>query len=171
MAKISNIGAIQTMTIPENWVDYKDNEGPGRRTTRRLAPYDAVQVTFQSIVRGVELSHPAREAFARVLYEEFHPLEGNEIKELREVLEGVANPEAFRIDQAWTAYLNSRRVIAVRGEWIKFKLKEASYFLDVTGKSLYVQQLSFSAPSKEFANVYEDFERESLLSIEWARQD
>lgn len=170
MTKASNIGAIREMTIPENWVDYNDSEAPGRRTLRRLAPYDAVQITFQSIVRGVELSPPAREAFARVLYAEFHELTESEIKDLREVLEGVANPAVFRIDEARTAYLNSRRVIVVTGEWIQHKLKEASYFLDFTGKSMYVQQLSFSAPNKEFSKVHDAFEGESLLSIEWNRE-
>ena len=170
MAKVSNIGAIQSITVPENWVDYQDNELPGRRTVRRLAPYDAAQVTFQSLVRGVELSAPAREAFARTLYAEFHALTEMEIKDLKEVLEGVANPAAFRITDAHTAYLNSRRVIVVFGEWIKYKLKEASYFVDQNGSSMHVQQLSFSAPSNDFSQIYESFEKDSLLTVEWAGQ-
>lgn len=167
MPTITDIGAIATANLPDGWIASPLEELPGRRSVLRVSPYDATQVTFLSTVRGVELSNPAREAFMQTLYSEFHSLTANEIAKLSEVLEGLANPAAFKVSEAHTTYLNSRRIIRVTGTWTKFKLQETACFVDLTGDSYYIHSLALSAPPREFKQYAEICEKEILLSVTW----
>jgi hypothetical protein len=129
-----------------------------------------VDVTFQSSVRGVELSSPGRDAFMRTLYSPFHSLNAAEINDIREVLEGFANPVSFKVEEAHTTYLNSRRIIYISGVWTEYKLKEISCFIDLHGDSNHVQQIGLEAPVKDFKTYGELYTRGSLLSIRWKQE-
>ena len=167
MPILNNIGAIASLNIPEGWVCYPGEELPGERQLQKISPYADAQVVFFSCVRGVELSNPGKEALMRTLYNNFHALNEREIFDLREVLEGMANGTVFAIGAAYTTYLNSRRIIRVTGEWTELKRKEDACFLDLSGNSQNIQQLSLLAPVEDFAKYAALVEREILLLLQW----
>jgi hypothetical protein len=167
MTSMTDTGAIATVNLPTGWVAYAAEELPGRRVVCRASPYDRADVIFQSSVRGVELSAPARDAFMRTLYSPFHELNAAEIFDLKEVLEGFAEPKAFTVESAYTTYLNSRRIIYMSGIWPKHKLKSIASFIDLHGDSNYVQHIGLEAPARDFGNFSDLYTRDVLLSISW----
>jgi hypothetical protein len=101
-----------------------------------------------------------------VLYAEFHDLEQEEITQLTEVLEGLANADVFRVIQAGTGYLNDRRIIRVRGDWLERKQSVMSCFMDSGGQGTHVENLYFSTPLGQLDEMAELADR-IFLSVKW----
>jgi hypothetical protein len=169
MTIINNLGAIDSIFITDDWIVYPSEELPGRRIIDKMSPYDRPDISVVSLVRGVELSTPAREAFMRSIYADFHVLNQAEIVDLKEVLEGLSNSEAFVLDSAQTVYLNSRRVIKVTGEWKKLKVRQLVCLIDMFSDSRHVQQISLEASSSTFKQFIDTYEKQVLLSITWKK--
>jgi hypothetical protein len=105
----------------------------------------------------------------RSIYADFHVLNQAEIVDLKEVLEGLSNSEAFVLESAQTVYLNSRRVIKVTGEWKKLKVRQLVCLIDMFGDSRHVQQISLEASSSKFKQVLDTYEQQVLLSVAWKK--
>ncbi|HEY9786736.1 MAG TPA: hypothetical protein V6D17_15140 [Candidatus Obscuribacterales bacterium] len=168
MVIFKDIGEIEQIEIPSDWVEAPRLETVGGRTLRKFHPLARPDIRLCSYHRSVPISAPAARAFQHTLYSPFHDLSHEELMALEEVFEGLVNANAFEIVNASTGYLNNRRMIKVVGRWLETKQDSVAYFFDVDGKGESIQQLYYAAPADEF-DQHESAVRTILQSIEWKR--
>jgi hypothetical protein len=140
----NDIGAIQFLQIPVNRPD----------------------IRFCSYLRTLPLSHPASSAFQKVIYANFHQVGQVELDALEDLLEGMSDSSAFQILDSSTSYVNSRRVLTIRGRWLKMHEETVICIVDVKGDGLCVQQIYFTAPQSVF-DKYTETANDIFLSIKW----
>lgn len=162
----NDLGAIQSLEIPVNWVEAARKKEVGGRQLRQFHLFKRPDVRFCSYLRNSSLSQPTAIAFEQVMYAEFHKVSQNELDKLDDILEGMSNPNAFQIIDAATDYLNSRRVLTVQGRWLKMFEEMISCFVDVDGDGLHVHQFYFTAPQGEFEK-YAQIAEAIFVSIKW----
>ncbi len=169
-----NLGVVKSFELPDNWEkeiveepDDPDEPPPGGRTTNIFHPAGDRQVLFCHHHRSQQLSRLAAEKFQAILYAPFHDLTEKEIEDLSEVIEGLANKDVFSISQAGTGYLNDRRIIRIKGDWLTTQQSTMSCFADSSGNGRLVQNLYFSAPLGQLEQVT-NLAESIFLSIRWS---
>lgn len=159
------LGVIDSFELPDNWrLDPLLDLGQRKISVFRSEVSD--DVLFCHMYREAPLSRVDSERFQTVLYAPFHELSDDEIADLAPVLEGLANKEVFAIKQADTNYLNARRMIRVRGDWLDRGISVMSMFIDNGGKGERVQNVYFAAPTDHF-HQFEKIADEIFRSIKW----
>jgi hypothetical protein len=166
---VTDLGTIQSLEIPARWVAAPPSEEIGGRQLRKWHLLTRRDIRFCSYLRTVSLSKPGALAFQEVIYSEFHNVSQTELEKLDEILEGMSNTDAFQIIDANTGYLNSRRVLTVRGRWLKTLEETISCFVDVNGDGLHVHQIYFTAPNGEFEK-YSETADQIFISIKWEQK-
>ncbi len=162
-------GAVKSFQLPNGWEALSSkNLGAGRQVDK-YAPVQYPDIRFCSYLRSLPLSKTDAIAFENCLYSEFHRLSPEEISGLTGLFEAMSNDSTFSFEQAYTCYLNSRRVVRVEGTWLKTAEKTLAIFVDLKGNGQLVQQLYFVAKQSEFAQLLETAEN-ILLSISWQLQ-
>ena len=161
-------GAVLSLRLPAGWVAEPPVEVMGGRELVKYSAPARPQVCFCSMTLAFPLSRRGGEAFERCLYSEFHQLTDVEFGSLRELLEGMSNAGGFAVDECYTCYLNSRRVLKVRGRWLKTGETTICCFVDCSGDGRIVQHLFFSGPTVDFEH-WSDTADAIFLSINWRR--
>jgi hypothetical protein len=159
------LGVIERFEIPDDWRADKRLDMGERKVSVFRAPA-ADDILFCHLYRDFELSRSDAEKFQNVLYAPFHELSDTEIQELEAVIEGLSNNDVFKIRLADTAYVNERRVIRIKGDWLEQGLSTMSCFIDNGGKGRRVQNLYFSAPVGQL-DKYASVAERIFLSIKW----
>ncbi|MDZ4837458.1 MAG: hypothetical protein SGJ27_27035 [Candidatus Melainabacteria bacterium] len=159
-------GAVKSFELPDDWIADEPVDLGGRRTVVFRTP-DNPAILFCNHFRDEPLSKSGSSKFQSVLYSQFHDLTESEIEDLDDVIEGLNNKTAFSIRQAGTGYLNDRRIIRVRGDWLESQRSVMSCFIDVDGSGQRVQNLYFGAPIGELERWSELADR-VFLSIKWS---
>ena len=163
---IKDVGAIESLVVPVNWIESAPKKVSGGRQLRQFQLFKRPDIRFCSYLRTLPLSQPAAEAFQQVIYADFHTVSQTELESLESILEGMLNPKAFQIIDANTDYVNSHRVLSVRGRWLKMLEETVSCYLDVHGDGQHVQQIYFTAPQGEFEK-YAQTADDIFVSIKW----
>lgn len=164
--KISQkFGVVESFELPDDWIADAPLHLGDRHTVIFRAPENR-EILFCNHYRDYPLSRAGSTKFQTILYSPFHDLEEHEIEELDEVIEGLSNKDAFSISQAGTGYLNDRRIIRVRGDWLEHRKSVMSCFLDVGGSGQRVQNLYFAAP-KGLLDQWSELADKVFLSIKW----
>ena len=163
---VTDLGTIQSLELPTKWVAAPPPEEVGGRQLHKWHLLTRRDIRFCSYLRNVSLSKPTATVFQEVLYSEFHSVSQTELEKLDEILESMSNTDAFQIIDANTGYLNSRRVLTIKGRWLKTLEETISCFVDVNGDGLHVHQIYFTAPSGEFEK-YSQTADQIFISIKW----
>ena len=162
---INDIGAIQSLEIPVGWVESTPRKVVGGRHLRQFHLFKRPDIRFCSYLRTLPLSHPTSAAFQQIMYADFHQVEQVELDTLDEILEGMSDSNFFQILDASTSYVNSRRVLTVKGRWLKMHEETVICIVDVK-VGLFVQQIYFTAPQFVF-QTYTKTANDMFLSIKW----
>lgn len=159
------LGVVHQFEIPDEWhAEQRLDLGERQISVFRAATNN--DILFCHLYRDVELSRGDAEKFQTALYAPFHELSETEIQDLEPVIEGLSNKDVFEIKLADTAYVNERRVIRIKGNWLAQGLSTMSCFIDNGGKGRKVQNLYFSAPTGQL-ELHEKLADKIFLSIKW----
>ncbi len=163
--RVENIGEIGSIFLPPRWVEMTARSF-GAKLVRKFAPIDFPDVRICSVLCTEDLGPVVSTIFQRVLYSEFHDLDAQNIVQLEDVLESVANNDLFEIEVIRTGLLNQRRILKVCGNWLRTNEKMIGGFFETNGKANHIQQLYFVAPVFHY-HAFEADALESLLSVIW----
>lgn len=158
-------GVVDSFELPDDWIADEPLQLGDRRTVVFRAPENP-DVLFCNHYRDYPLSKSAATKFQTILYSPFHDLDENEVEDLDDVIEGLGNKEVFAISQVGTGYLNDRRIIRVRGDWLESPQSVMSCFMDVGGTGQRVQNLYFATPPG-LLDEWSELADTVFLSVRW----
>lgn len=166
---VSNIGQIEQMLLPENWVKgvvYK--AGIGGDLFQEYHPKSEPDVTMCFYYRGLRTSKVAGEIFHKVLQKSPHKLTEAEFTNLIETMRNK-DPKDFAMCSAYTEDINGRRVLVVEGSFDIGKESQSdnrSIYVDADGSGTAVQEIYFQCPKEKFQGHIDEVNA-SLNSINW----
>jgi hypothetical protein len=116
--------------------------------------------------RGRRESEGVGKNFRNILDRAPHMLMPVEINSLSEVLRGKDDPQQFRMTDARTTDLNSKRVLIVEGRDTKSGDGIYAILVDADGTGRVIQEIYYQAP-KEIYPKYLKEAKSALKSIQW----
>ena len=159
-------GVVESFELPDDWIADEPFQLGDRRTVVFRAPENP-EILFCNHYRDYPLERASAEKFQAILYSPFHDLDEREVEDLEDVIEGLGNREVFSIVQAGTGYLNNRRIIRIRGDWLEEPQSVMSCFMDVGGVGKRVQNLYFSTP-QGLLDDWSELADNIFLSVKWS---
>lgn len=147
---VSNVGAVEKLTLPAGWVTGKEVSGIGGlgRSQQYLAPgCTDVELTFFD--RGRRYNSNAK-AFNDVLTKPAHTLSAEEQKSLGSILGNYEDARAFKIESCKTEDLNGKRVLVIDGVWNVNGHRSHSILVSPDGTGSTVQEVFFKAPPADY---------------------
>jgi hypothetical protein len=159
------LGVVESFELPDDWIADEPFQLGDRRTVVFRAPENP-EILFCNHYRDYPLERTSAEKFQTILYSPFHDLDEREVDDLADVIEGLGNQEVFAIAQAGTGYLNNRRIIRVRGDWLEEPQSVMSCFMDVGGVGQRVQNLYFATPPG-LLDDWSELADSIFLSVKW----
>lgn len=186
---MTNYGPIASMELPPSWKETPARAGDiPRRMLRSFAPPDTDEIELSLFYRGRKVSKKAALKFKSILQQPSHPLEGQEMREISDVLlnmgdnqhedrEMAGRPPACIVKLAETGIVNHKNVLVVQGTFQKpdgEPLNECiDVFIDAQGNGETVFEVFLVVPSRfgvgEFQEKVTQF-RAAVATIKWANQ-
>jgi hypothetical protein len=167
--EISNLGQIETMTLPDGWVGgrpYRFSGGVGTRSFHEVHPPEMPKARLCFYYRGLPVYKEAGDIFRDVLDEAPHELSEAEYASLHEVLSDKARAEDFTVAFARTEELNGKNVLVVLGRYKEIEEDTYSILVDASGDGRVIQEIIYQAPAESFRE-YLSAATDAIKSITW----
>jgi hypothetical protein len=166
---VAGHGQIAKLELPPGWVE-KNVTPPmgssGARGEREFNPPGRDDVKLCLFYRGSPIPGSSAEDFQQIISLTPHVLSDDEIEQLTDVLDNLANAEAFDLRYARTIDFRGRKVLVAEGVWKVLQHEGLHFFVDADGSGKIIQEVYFTAPKTDFDN-YVDTVRAALGSVEW----
>lgn len=163
---VSNVGAVDKLTLPTGWAAGKEINGIGGlgRSQQYLAPGSTdVELTFFD--RGRRYNSNAA-AFNEVLTKPAHALSADEQKSLGSILGNYEDARAFKMESCKTEDLNGKRVLVIQGTWNATAHRSHSVLVSPDGSGSTVQEVFYKAPAADY-NKHLPAIQSALKTIRW----
>lgn len=166
---VAGHGQIAKLELPPNWVEKTVTPPLGSlaaRGEREFNPPGQDDVKLCLFYRGYPIPASSAEDFKQIISLTPHVLSDDEIDQLTDVLDNLANSEAFELRYARTLDFRGRTVLVVEGLWKVLQHEGLHFFVDADGTGRIIQEVYFTAPKADF-DQYVDTVKQALSSVEW----
>lgn len=165
MTRVSDLGQISEMTLPQDWKLGTTDSGSGG-TFREYHPAGRPEVKICFYYRGQRIGEEEGAAFKAVLDKPAHVLSKAEIQSLTEVMRNKHDPKVFHMMGAHTEDLNGKRVLVVEGRFVEKQYDTRSIYVDSDGTGTAVQEIYFQAPKADYMMTVKQAQ-DAFRSIKW----
>lgn len=154
-AKVIAIGQIESMTLPEDWLEsYVDKPEGSPASLRLFHPTGEELAQLGFFYRGRRLAAKDGQAFCDLLRQSPHVLSGSELESIASLLRDKSDPEEFKLLIAKTEDFNGKRILVVEGRFLEISEDNRSIFIDSDGTGTAVQEVYFQAHKLLFGRYY-----------------
>lgn len=163
---IENIGALDSMTLPNGWSQGEEKSqigGLGNSRQFTTAGNKDIELTIFDRGRRYESNSAA---FKSILTSAPHSLSDSEKESLGAILGNYNDSRVFAMTDCKTQDLNGKRVLVIAGKWSAAEHESYSILVNPDGEGSNVQEIYFKAPTKQY-KLYLPQAMQSINSIKW----